>query len=305
VVTRGDDGVLRAFHNTCLHRGAAIVSTDGCAKRLTCRYHGWSYGLDGALAHVPEPMSLPKAFDPGTKHLGAVRVGTAWGWVFVNLDARAPSLEASLGPELFDDLANFRVDALVHKGRVDRVGAFDWKVAVEGYLEDYHVPLVHPRSIHPLIQVKHTAMRAWDDHSRMVIALRAPQLYDAPNSAFAPPLPGLNHLQRTTTLVYLVWPSLIVNLLPNHVVTFQVLPVGKNETRVVLDVLGAPTANDVEAKFWEKLCAAYVDFVTEDFTAFTAVQRGLAGPFKPPLNLTHYDQRVRHFRRRVDAWLAR
>jgi phenylpropionate dioxygenase-like ring-hydroxylating dioxygenase large terminal subunit len=307
LVTRDDAGVIRAFHNTCIHRGAAIASADGCAQRLTCPYHAWSYSLDGRLESVPDPASLPPSFDLSKARLGEIGAAVRWGYVFVDVGGRAAPIDAFLGPDLADEFTNFRLDALEHKGRVARDGDFDWKASVENYIEPYHVPSVHRRSIHPLIQTKHAAMACFGDHSRMVIPLRAPQLYegDGGGKPFAPMLPGLNELQRTTTLVYLVWPSLIVNFNPNHVVTFHVLPLGPGRTHVSLDVYGPPTNGALEAEFWERLRAGYVDFVDEDFHVVAAVQRGLGGPFKPDLTLTHYERRLRHFRARVDAWLAR
>ena len=55
VVARGEDGVLRALYNVCRHHAAAVVTeTEGCAKQFRCPYHGWTYGIDGALKGMVE-----------------------------------------------------------------------------------------------------------------------------------------------------------------------------------------------------------------------------------------------------------
>ena len=59
VAVRGRDGTVRAFRNVCRHRGMEVVSGAGCAKVLVCGYHGWAYGLDGRLQHVPHEHGFP------------------------------------------------------------------------------------------------------------------------------------------------------------------------------------------------------------------------------------------------------
>jgi phenylpropionate dioxygenase-like ring-hydroxylating dioxygenase large terminal subunit len=234
-------------------------------------------------------------------------VAAAWGFVWVNLDNNRPSLDAFLGPELFDEFENIALDRLELKGRVQKDGPFDWKVLAENYTEPFHVPMVHPRSIHPLIQTRETVLSWRGDHSLAIIPLRTPSLYEERigNTPFAPMLPGLNQLQRTATSVYNIWPTFVVNFLPNHVVIFHAMPIGFERTRVTLDVFGAPDSDDSAAKYFTRVCAAYGPFVDEDFVVCTAVQRGLAGPFRPPIVLSQYEHRVRHHRSRVEAWLAR
>src|SRR5580704_13964159 len=54
IIVRGADGVIRAFHNTCRHRGAPLVTNAGRDKLFVCRYHAWCYNLKGKLVKVPE-----------------------------------------------------------------------------------------------------------------------------------------------------------------------------------------------------------------------------------------------------------
>ncbi len=311
VLIRDASGGLHGFHNTCKHRGSLLARADGCGKRLVCPYHAWSYGLDGQLVHVPEPASYPPGFDPAEIGLARISVDTAWGWLWANLRPDPPGLLDFLGPQLLEELENWQLPQLEHKGRLQRDGAFGWKIAVEGFLEPYHVPWVHRRSVHPIIRHQHTAMAWWGDHSRMVMALRDRGLYE-PDGFLGRPaaaagvgcLPRLNTLQRMANLVYLVWPTTILNLLPNHVVMIQLRPRAVDRTDVILDVLAPPTLDEAQADFWAELVAGYASLLDEDASAFAAVQQGLSGPLQPPLILSHYDRRIRHFRSRLEAWLA-
>src|SRR6478735_3391241 len=92
IVVLRDGDTLRGFYNVCLHRAGPVAS--GCGKRntLQCKYHGWTYSLDGTLRRAPEMQGVQR-FDPESMHLVPVQVAT-WGpLVFVNVDGKAPPLD--------------------------------------------------------------------------------------------------------------------------------------------------------------------------------------------------------------------
>jgi choline monooxygenase len=143
LVTRDAAGELRAFLNVCRHRGAVL--TEGCGSRATiqCRYHAWTYDLDGSLRSAPRSEREP-SFDASELSLVPASVG-AWGpFLFVNPGAEAPSLEKHLG-ELPEILArDIDIDALVFHSRVEFGSNANWKVVSENFLECYHCPTAHP-----------------------------------------------------------------------------------------------------------------------------------------------------------------
>src|SRR5437763_13134801 len=96
IVILRDGGTLRGFYNICLHRAGPVAY--GCGKRQTlqCKYHGWTYTLNGSLLRAPEMEGLER-FTPEDMQLRGLAVST-WGTlVFVNLDGKAPPLEDMLG----------------------------------------------------------------------------------------------------------------------------------------------------------------------------------------------------------------
>src|SRR5919199_5443396 len=96
VVTRGTDGVLRAFYNVCRHRAGNVAAGKGNRKSLQCRYHGWTYGLDGTLRAAPE-MDATEDFRKEDFGLRPIRVDR-WGpFVFANLDVASPPLRELMG----------------------------------------------------------------------------------------------------------------------------------------------------------------------------------------------------------------
>src|SRR5216684_3766466 len=94
VAVRGSDGVVRAFRNVCRHRGMQVAAGSGCQKAFVCRYHGWTYGLDGRLRHVPHEQGFP-TFDHDARGLAPLDTSEMSGLVFVNQDDSAPA-----GPNL-------------------------------------------------------------------------------------------------------------------------------------------------------------------------------------------------------------
>ena len=142
-VLRGADGQLRAFYNVCQHRGHRLVSGAGHMKRLTCPYHAWRYGFDGALLAAPHSTKVP-GFDCASIRLSEVRLETMAGFVFVNLDEEAPTLAESY-PGVEEAIDSLCPDAAERHLLLeyDCAEECNWLVAVENYNECYHCRNVH------------------------------------------------------------------------------------------------------------------------------------------------------------------
>jgi phenylpropionate dioxygenase-like ring-hydroxylating dioxygenase large terminal subunit len=144
VIVRDREGELRGFVNVCRHRGHLVADGFGNRNALQCRYHAWTYDLDGSLRTAPRSEREP-GFDPEAYSLLSVSAD-AWGpLVFVNPDPEAPPLADALG-KLPAHLADggLELDRLRHRERVEWEVASNWKIAMENYLECYHCPVAHP-----------------------------------------------------------------------------------------------------------------------------------------------------------------
>ncbi|MGV9802252.1 aromatic ring-hydroxylating oxygenase subunit alpha [Mycobacterium sp. NPDC003449] len=158
IVVRGDDGRIRAFHNTCRHRGNKLVWNDfpdretaGSGEFFECRQCGWRYGLDGALIHVPEPFGVDAA-DYRNYDLIPVHCDIWNGFVFINFDTRPrQSLRDFLGPMLtgLDDYPFHRLteryDWVAHNNS-------NWKIFADAFQEYYHVPSLHTQQVPPEVR---------------------------------------------------------------------------------------------------------------------------------------------------------
>jgi choline monooxygenase len=146
VVTVDRDGELHGFVNVCRHRGHPVAVEDGCRRTLQCRYHSWTYGLDGSLRSAPR-LELEDSFDKASLGLLPVALDTWRDWVFVNPDVNAASL-ATTYPRL-EPLAHDKgldISGYEYGGRwTYEVGA-NWKAWVDNTIECYHCPTIHSSS---------------------------------------------------------------------------------------------------------------------------------------------------------------
>ncbi len=148
VLIRGKDGVIRAFHNSCPHRGASVVMEESGRKGglLVCPYHAWSFDDRGALKGVPAEHEFGR-IDRERNCLKQARCETVGNLVFVNLDPAAKPMGQALGESLLAEFAHY-----ANAGSIDLIGKtytevpVNWKIAVASFIETYHVPTVHAQS---------------------------------------------------------------------------------------------------------------------------------------------------------------
>ncbi len=145
IVLRDKDGKLRAYANSCRHRGARLLEGNGNCSGIRCPFHSWAYKLDGSLAGVPHIEEMPD-FDRSQYGLIEFRAGEAAGLGFVCLDKNAPDLETQVG-----DLAKLHspwpMDTLVPTRSYKFEVQCNWKTFLDVFNEYYHLPYVHPDSI--------------------------------------------------------------------------------------------------------------------------------------------------------------
>jgi choline monooxygenase len=165
LIVRGDDGVLRAFQNVCLHRGSELCSGSGAdLAEIRCPFHRWTWGLDGRLREVPSRREFGVLNDDYP--LIGVQVDT-WGpMVFVNLDPEAEPLADFLDPvpaeAAWAHLEEFRGQALISV-RAD----CNWKTLIEGFSETYHVQGIHREMLGMADDVNGPQV-IWPRHGRLV-----------------------------------------------------------------------------------------------------------------------------------------
>ena len=277
VVVRDDSGELHAHHNVCRHRAGPLVGAGrGRVPSLVCRYHGWSYALDGSLRSARD---FGGEVDCEGMSLAPLKVDEWRGMVFVNveLDGGAPSLIDSLGT-FVDACAGFALETFVPGAESEHELACNWKTYADNYLEGYHIPLVHPE-LNKEIDAKRYRVDV-DECHRWVLH-SAPARDGALNSG--------RWLWR--------WPNLAVNLYADGMNVERYEPLGPARTRVRYSYAFADPDAPSNADTM-RLSATTLD---EDRAICEAVQRNLdAGVYDTGLLSPRHEQGVAAFQR----WVA-
>lgn len=145
LIVRSAADRIQAFHNVCLHRGTRLKSGCGSATELRCMFHAWCWNLNGTNKEIIDHHDFPRLKQADLK-LSEVKVGRWGGFVFINMNLDAESLEDYLGlvPELF---ARFRLDAMQVQSHRRTVIEANWKVPIDNFNESYHVVGLHPQQL--------------------------------------------------------------------------------------------------------------------------------------------------------------
>lgn len=285
IVVRDKTGTLRAFHNVCRHRGGPLaIDAEGCANALTCQYHGWTYLLDGSLRGVPR-WDRVELFDKKDFGLVPILVDTWQGQVFVNLDASAPPLAATM-TGVAERLAPLDLSSWRFTARVDYEAACNWKVYVDNFLEGYHVPYVHPELMALYDFRQYTTELA--EHYSLQWSPLEPG--DAPYDV----RPG------DRAYYFFVFPNLMLNVLPGRLQTNVVVPLGPDRARIEFRYFHARIeGEEAQRRIAEDL--AYSDRVQqEDLDICAHVQRGVASrAYERGRFSVETEQGVHHFQERL------
>jgi choline monooxygenase len=159
-LVRGGDGAVRAFANTCRHRGARLLCGKGNRKTISCPYHSWTYNLTGELRGAPG-MDETENFKREEFGLIPLRLESWQGFLFLNFDRDAPTLLEHLGnfPEVF---GSYNFADMVCVGRKGYDLRCNWKIYVENAMEDYHTSTVHRKSIGTQKTTREDSRSQWD-----------------------------------------------------------------------------------------------------------------------------------------------
>lgn len=237
VVMRGQDGVVRAFHNLCRHRGARVV--DGvqgqCRGAIVCPFHGWVYNLDGTLRGVARPDS----FGPMERerfHLKPIEMELFHGFIFLRFEPGPQPAVAELLAPFAADFAAYRCESLVSDGPSRWLTELpvNWKSVRDVDNEGYHVALAHPG-------LQDLYGREYQDHqiagglsfSRGVFGDKPGRIWSVREyvklSEDPPGLPP--HLQKAWTY-YGLFPATVFAFTPEGAQFYHEVPMATGRTRL-------------------------------------------------------------------------
>jgi len=290
LAVRGADGRARAFRNACRHRGTQFAAGAGCEKAFVCRYHGWTYGLDGALRHVPHEYGFP-GLDKSARGLVPLATAEVAGMVFVTQDAPSPP-DASLDqlPPIISPQHRLLQSAELEV-------PVNWKIFAEGFLEGYHIRSTHTETFYPVQFDNLNVIDTFGRNHRIAFPYRAV-------NKLRTMAPADWSVDGKLTYVYHLFPNVMIATFPANIFMTVLDPVAVDRTVLVTYILTTRGPDDVEAQTTIKRGG---DFVTigaaEDREVVCAIQRALASGANEFFEFGRFEGLIGHFHRELDAAL--
>ncbi len=303
---RGRDRRARVFRNACRHRGFALVEGAGCAHALVCRYHGWTYRLDGALSHVPHAEAFP-GLDMSARGLVEVDSREVDGLIVIGAldpgpDGRDGADEAM---EWLSDGSPWR-DKLVPAERLVYVEstarAMNWKVLVEQFLEGYHIRSTHKDTFYPVQYDDLNVVEVFGPNSRITFPYRnIERLRDRPESAWT--------TNARVTYLYQLFPNVMLATFPDLISMVVVDPVAVDHSVLTTYSMVRPAVAERDSIRSPHDLAGAGSFIgqglVEDNEMSAGVQRGLRSGANAFLEFGRHESAIGHFHATLSERLAR
>ncbi|WP_417517352.1 aromatic ring-hydroxylating oxygenase subunit alpha [Minwuia sp.] len=221
LLVRGDDGVVRGFRNACRHRGMPVAEGSGETRSFQCRYHAWTYGLDGGLKHVPGEAEGFPGLDKSCHGLTPVHeVTEQGGLIFVTQDEPISDgalldMPEMLSPE--QELFN----------TIEFTDEANWKLIGETSMEGYHIKALHNKSFYPYGFDNLNVVETYGRNSRIVFPFRRiEKLRDVPREE--------RRLRGMITDTYQLFPNTHISVLSDHAMLIILDPVTPTETNWII-----------------------------------------------------------------------
>jgi phenylpropionate dioxygenase-like ring-hydroxylating dioxygenase large terminal subunit len=294
VAVRDMDGVLRVMSRVCRHRGFSVVEGAGNRNSLRCRYHLWTYGLDGWLIGAPE-MEQAAGFDRAACRLPEIRHEEWQGWIFVNLDSSASPLAPELAP-LSNILDAYGVADWVALEPLVFDSPWNWKVMVDNFMESYHHAGIHPDTLQQLTP----AATTWAEDSHGPFSILHNPTRGEPMHRIMPVSAALSAEQLREFIVVAVFPFHLFAVSPDNMQYYQIQPLGPEH--IMLRIFTCIPRAAAIAKFAEvhQHLAALINRIhQQDIPVCMGIQKGYRSRFAAAGRYSHLEKALWQFHRYV------
>lgn len=309
LLTRSSDGVLRVFHNVCSHRGMQLVLEAGKLGTglIRCKYHSWTYDFEGNLKGTPmiggTSNNEHKDFDPTVNGLKPINTTVWMDNIFINISNDAEPFEEFIAPLIQRWSKWVSPETLMELApgidtKMELVVKSNWKLAVENFLEAYHLPWVHPglNSYSPL--EKHYDIDRGENY-----AGQGSSSYTAP-AGVTGTISSWPNDEMNFAEYPVLYPNTLLGLQSDHFFTMTILPINETTSleRVQLMFLGDVATHEKYADHRQSMVDSWREVFSEDIFAVEGMQSGRQSPayqggvFSPVM-----DQHTLHFHQ----WVAK
>jgi phenylpropionate dioxygenase-like ring-hydroxylating dioxygenase large terminal subunit len=304
LIVRGKDMRIRAFYNTCRHRGGPIVKTEsGKCDGLVCPYHGWTYALDGQLINLRDKRDFV-GLDTAAHSLVSVRCEQLANWVFVNEDPDASPLLDDLGP-IPAQLEQFQPNSLrfVEKHGYDL--KCNVKVLLDAFLEVYHLKSIHQKTVDRFLDHRGTTIALYrNGHSLMVTPNRRPDWVD-------PGTRGMRGVDTATVISaknnpsWNIYPNLVTPIDPTGCPFLVFWPTGPDSMRIECHWFAPDRPEGDLGALWATRIRNFDNILDEDLQFAEKIQKSVESPGFRGMTLNYQERRIYHWHEELDRRIRR
>ena len=309
LVVRQKDNSIKAFYNTCMHRGAPVVrDKKGSTKLLRCQYHSWAYDLGGNLIKVPDMRDF-KDFDISCKGLKKVFCDTWDGWVYISLSKTDPgSLIDFLNP-VAKELECFNSSELITVYKKTVTVKANWKTCLDAFMEVYHAPTIHKDTVNILLDGN--AMVAGllkNGHSRMVTPKKMNLdggFLGAEEADYVPYIETCDKIHAQTNVAYGMFPNFITPTDTSGYPAILFWPKGLKETEFEWTQLAPKWPGNEKPDYWNEQEVSFDSIMDEDFQNLEPMQRSHDSGVFESMPLNYQERRIYYYHQVIDDWIGR
>jgi choline monooxygenase len=291
IVLRDREGKIRAYANTCRHRGAKMIEGKGNCRAISCPYHGWVYALNGDLIGTAG-MEKTKNFDRTKYGLVPLTLDTWDGFIFISFDPKVVPLRKFLG-NLPEEMAPYGFKDYVLTRRKEYVLECNWKLFLENAMEEYHTPVVHRKSIGAQVMEDVPATGEWRG-----LFMAAPRTVAVLPEDIANAFPAPTHLTARPargSYFLTIYPVTFFVCTQDVMWWLQQFPMGPHKTKMVVgSCFPRSTAErpdfEERAKYYYK---RWEKSLGEDNAISEAQHKGLMSSFSSPGRLSAQEPAIR------------
>lgn len=258
LIVRDKENKLRAFYNVCKHRGGPVAVKKGTTSVLQCKYHGWTYLLDGSLRGVPQ-FNKVDLFDKKDFGLEPIKLETWQGIVFISLSANTDPLDYYIY-DIYNRISPIDLTYFSYHSEQSYVIDCNWKVYVDNFLEGYHIPIVHPE-LARLLDYKNYVVETQRWHSLQYSPLKEED--------------NIYGSGKGEAFYYFIFPNIMLNILPGRLQTNVICPLSLDKTEVLFSYY----YEDPESESMQEIIRNDISYShniqMEDIEICELVQKGL------------------------------
>ncbi|WP_299981464.1 SRPBCC family protein [uncultured Pseudoteredinibacter sp.] len=306
IVLRQKDGSLKAFINVCKHRGGRLTreASGKGLRSLVCQYHAWTYETNGNLRGIPHRDGFSNMPD-GCKSLTELPLTERFGFIWLRLspitaedkdDGFEAELDKLLGDSIIQDLEDYQLDSHVVFDPKDFHRPINWKLAVDTFMENYHVKKTHKETIDFMFLDTVGSYKKFGLQQRNLYPKKTiTNLRDKDESEW--------HVREHGNFLYLLFPNTLLLVEPDHINVSIVYPDGIGHTQLINFTLLPEAPNEKGIAYFRKNNEILYRALEEDFSMASDVQQGLYSGACQEFLHGRFEQGLRYFHDNIEQVL--